>query len=198
MDSTTLLLSASPFLPVGDLLRLASLDRRALREAAASVAALQRKKLGPGVLGGFRAIVACLVLQAFWKGLLQRRWLDRVAASLPRLHAFPHRLRTNLLQLLPLFKGGLEAIPRIRRTRRFLPLIRGGYPCPECSRHLIRSAVYQQVGEKMALSTPYIFFGCRSCCDDYASEPLNLEYCAVQWDAGADEFWRHAAVIFLQ
>jgi hypothetical protein len=197
MDSTALLLFGGPYLPARDLLALACLDRRARQEAAASVAALKRKQLGPGVVWGFQREVACCLLQAFWKALLQARWIDRVASSLATLHAFPHRLKTNLLQLQRLFGGGLAAIPRIRRTRRFLSRLRASYLCPRCSRHPIRSAVYQQIGEKMACSTPHIFFACSSCCDDFAEDPCGWEYIQIRWDEGADDFWRDAAPILL-
>ena len=47
----------------------------------------------------------------------------------------------------------------------------------------------------MAQSTPYLFFGCGACCDDYASDPYHWEDALLRWTLLEDEFWCHAAPV---
>ena len=171
------------------MLAVSSLDRRAADVSAHSRLALRRRTLSGTLIDCYRRLVACLVLQQHWRRLQRLLWIDKVAASVPGLHGFPHRLGTNFKALLPKFEGGLDAIERIKATRRFL-CRRTPLPlCPECGKYALRSSVYQQLGDKMARSTPFLFFGCGPCCDGYASDPWNGEYSQLRWTFLEDASW---------
>jgi len=184
-----------PFLTQSELLALGVLDRGAAAQSASGKLAFRGGRPSGPLAEAFRRLVACLHLQRSWRRLRSLRWIDDVAATVPELHAFPHRLETNLAALLPKFRGGIRAIPRIVETRRFLCRSAPTPLCPRCGTYAVRGVVYQQLGEKMARSSPHLFFGCAPCCDDYASDPWNGEYSLLRWTFLEDASWRRPSSI---
>lgn len=112
-------------------------------------------------LGSRRSVAAHLIAK-WWFNVGRSRWLNRVAYEAVRLHAFPHRTVTNYLPWKDHFRGGILAIDRIHATKDFASP-RDSLECPVCRSAFIDTAVYTQIGEKMAQSTPRVDVGCGNC-----------------------------------
>ena len=119
----------------------------------------------------FSRLLACKLIQRFFKARRQRLWLDVVAQSVALLHAFPNRLSTNFSPWREHFSGGTAAVLRMRRTKRFTPRAPSRFFCPQCRHQAICSAIYFRVGTG-ARSFPAMHVGCSSCCEEYVEQEV--------------------------
>lgn len=119
----------------------------------------------------FSRLLACKMIQRSFKAWRQRLWLDAVAQSVALLHAFPNRLSSNFSPWIEHFSGGLVAVPRMRRRKRFTPRSPLRFVCPRCGLQAICAAIYFRVGTG-ARSFPVIRVGCSSCCDGYVEREV--------------------------
>jgi len=147
-----------------ELARCCLLDKKTFEEFSGDLDALRCGKASPHqkLLGSKRCVAASRITR-WWRGCVQRRWLNHVAFDAARMHAFPHRTETNYRPWRRLFCGGIAGIDRIHATTRFVHSSDAAVVCPDCKDAPVSVALWRQVGCKMVRSTPYLDIGCGSC-----------------------------------
>jgi len=90
------------------------------------------------------------------------KWMNCVVYDTITFHGFYSRLSVNVEEIDTHFGHGLKSLEKIEKTRKFIIL--NEYPiCEYCERNQINTVVYYSVGYKMKSSSPYLYFGCKSC-----------------------------------
>ena len=174
---------ASPYMLLADGLAVAVGCRRFAQDSYVARRTVRETKLEGTYIGAtiaqmccslavFRRHLACKLIQRFFRARRQRLWLDAVARSVPRLHAFPNRLSTNFGPWRRGFSGGLAAVPRMLRATRFTPRAAARWLCDECELHPISVAIYFRVGWSMRSSHPVVHVGCPRCCLDFVEREI--------------------------
>lgn len=179
MDSSLLILElASAYMTLADGLAVAVACRRFAQDSYAARLTVRETKVESTYIGTtavqmrcslavFRRHLASKLIQRFFRVRRQRLWLDDVARSVPRLHAFPNRLSTNFSPWRRGFSGGVAAVPRMLRTTRFTPRAAVRWLCGDCDLQPISAAIYIRVGWRMRFSHPVVHVGCPMCCLDF-------------------------------
>jgi len=196
MDDVLFLELASPFLTRCDILACCKTTRlnHEVRSLDLAVLRFTPMREVPGwrhakhLLPGTIRLTAAAKLGRWWRRSLTRRWLDLVAWSAARMHAFPHRTRANYPPWRRHFDGGLAGIGRIMATVRFTPAaLSVPLWCPVCHKAPVTCAWYYWIGTKMARSSPYISIGCASCSmaeRGYRDDVVQVSYFASWLEKG--------------
>jgi hypothetical protein len=147
-----------------EIARCCLLNRQAHWEFSRDLDALRCQERQPQQkLLGAKLVVAVNRISRWWLACARRQWLNQVAWDAARMHAFPHRTETNYAPWRRHFRGGIDGIKRILATTRYLVHSDADVACPECRTSPVCVALWTQVGEKMARSTPHLHIGCVAC-----------------------------------
>ena len=178
----------SPFLVRSDLLTCCSINQSSFVEYHYDRQALREHLVLVGLLTGVLRSAASGKIARWWRLRRLECWMNNVARSVARMHAFPHRTSTNYIPWKRHFTGGLAGIDRILSKTRFTPRLSKPIECSKCNKNSVDSATYLQIGSKMARSTPTVSLTCSLCADGVTDDDwdFNGVYLSslCRWKAG--------------